>query len=273
MKTDTFFSLLDELLAKGGADLGASYRLPLAAYYDSIPVDDEELAMNLRFAGATTGDVLELAVGTGRVAIPLAQTGHRVTGLDLAPDMLKLCRAKAEMAGVIDHLELVEGDMTDFDLGRRFELILIPNGSIIYLDSVQRAALFRCVAAHLAEGGRFVFSALAGEVPAAYGPFVSLALHRPEQGVLFTQLVAMRRVSSNCQQVGALCTEVLQGKARVWVTRDCEHTLTPGQVEAELNAAGLRLTAVHSDFGCTDYDEASEEIIAVASLANTDLRL
>ena len=67
--------------------------------------------------------VLELGVGTGRVAIPLAQAGCTVTGLDLAPAMLDLAAQKIatlpfEAAARVD---LVQGDMADFDLKRTFD--------------------------------------------------------------------------------------------------------------------------------------------------------
>src|SRR5262245_35858109 len=71
--------------------------------------------------------VLELATGTGRVLIPLAKAGYEVVGLDAAPAMLEVARAKLgrepELAA---RVALVEGDMRDFSLGRRFPLTLIP---------------------------------------------------------------------------------------------------------------------------------------------------
>lgn len=71
--------------------------------------------------------VLELGVGTGRVAVPLAEAGCRVTGLDLAPAMLDVAaqRVTALAPEAAARIDLVQGDMANFELGRRFDWIVI----------------------------------------------------------------------------------------------------------------------------------------------------
>ena len=105
------------------------------------------------------GDVLELGVGTARVAIALAEAGYDVTGLDLSPAML--ARARQKVAGmppsVAERLTFVQGDMTAFDLGRTFPLILVPFRAFQHLlePSAQRCAL-ACMRRHLAPAGHLV---------------------------------------------------------------------------------------------------------------------
>ncbi len=105
------------------------------------------------------GDVLELGVGTGRVAIALAEAGYSVTGLDLSPAMLE--RARQKVAGlppsIAERLVFVQGDMSDFDLGRTFPLILVPFRAFQHLvePAAQRRAL-TCMRRHLAPGGHLV---------------------------------------------------------------------------------------------------------------------
>lgn len=100
--------------------------------------------------------VLELACGTGRLTIPIAQSGVEIVGLDIAPSMLAHARTKAEAACV--NVEFVEGDCREFDLGRKFALIFMAFNSMQHLhDYESLAALFRNVREHMAEGGRFVF--------------------------------------------------------------------------------------------------------------------
>src|SRR6185503_16550943 len=105
------------------------------------------------------GDVLELGVGTGRVAIALAEAGYNVTGLDLSPAMLE--RAGRKVAGappsIAQRLTFVQGDMNAFDLGRTFPLILIPYRAFQHLlePAAQRRAL-TCMRRHLAPGGHLV---------------------------------------------------------------------------------------------------------------------
>ena len=107
-------------------------------------------------AGRMGHPVLELACGTGRLTIPIAQSGVEIVGLDLAPSMLAHARTKAEAAGV--KIEFVEGDCRAFELGRKFALIFMAFNSMQHLhDYESLAALFASVRKHLAEGGRFVF--------------------------------------------------------------------------------------------------------------------
>ena len=100
--------------------------------------------------------VLELACGTGRLTIPIAQAGVEIVGLDLSPSMLAHAGAKAMAAGV--EIEFVEGDCRSFELGRKFALIFMAFNSMQHLhDYASLAALFANVRKHLAEGGRFIF--------------------------------------------------------------------------------------------------------------------
>src|SRR6476660_2690004 len=114
-----------------------------------IPFYEEEA----RKAG---GCVLELACGTGRLTIPIAQSGVEIVGLDLSGSMLAHARTKAKAVGV--EIEFVEGDCRSFDLGRKFGLIFMAFNSMQHLhDYASLAALFANVRKHLVEGGRFVF--------------------------------------------------------------------------------------------------------------------
>jgi SAM-dependent methyltransferase len=105
-----------------------------------------------RQAGERGESVLELGCGTGRVTIPMAQTSADVTGLDSAPAMLQIARAKADPEKI--NVRFVEGDMADFDLDRIFGLVTIPFRSFLHLvlDEEQLGCL-ACVNRHLAPGG------------------------------------------------------------------------------------------------------------------------
>ena len=99
--------------------------------------------------------VLELACGTGRVAIPLAKAGLQVTGIDLSRGMLDEARRKAAAEGV--SATWIEADMRAFDLGATFStIILVANGLCHLLTIADFEACAACVRKHLAPGGRFI---------------------------------------------------------------------------------------------------------------------
>jgi SAM-dependent methyltransferase len=119
-----------------------------------------ELSFWHQTAAAAGGDVLELAAGSGRVAIALARKGHRVTGLELAPGMLERAAARTSRLPpqTAALLEWVQGDMSTFDLPeRRFGLVFIAYNSFWLLDSEPaQAACLAAAARHLAPDGRLV---------------------------------------------------------------------------------------------------------------------
>lgn len=134
-----------------------------AAFYDHVGlyrdrVDD--LKFYVGQALAAGGPVLELGCGTGRVLLPSARAGARVTGLDRSAAMLSVAREKlaGEAPDVRDRVRLVEGDMTSFDVGERFALVTMPFRAFQHLLGVeeQLACLDR-VRRHLEPGGRLAF--------------------------------------------------------------------------------------------------------------------
>jgi ubiquinone/menaquinone biosynthesis C-methylase UbiE len=99
--------------------------------------------------------VLEVACGTGRITIPLAEKGIEITGLDASESMLAQARQKASQKNVI--VTWIRADCRDFQLNQKFPLIFIPFNSITHLhDPGSLEALFSCVRIHLADEGRFV---------------------------------------------------------------------------------------------------------------------
>jgi SAM-dependent methyltransferase len=132
----------------------------LAPFWDiSLPERQAEEAFLLDMA-APGASVLDVACGSCRLPIRLAEAGHRVTGLDYSASMLDEARRKIaalppEVAG---RLDLAQGDMRAFSLGRRYDVINI-SWSFIYLltPEDQRQAL-ACMHEHLEDGGRLIFS-------------------------------------------------------------------------------------------------------------------
>jgi len=107
------------------------------------------------FLAALAGDggALELAIGTGRVALPLAERGVRVAGIELSPDMLAQLRAKPGA----DAIEVALGDMTTTRVDRSFRLVYLVFNTINNVTTQDaQVACFANAAAHLEPGGCFV---------------------------------------------------------------------------------------------------------------------
>lgn len=110
------------------------------------------------------GRVLDLACGSGRLTIPLAQAGLEVVGGDLSPEMLARARRHAEAQAV--SLDLVQLDMRDFDLkGRTFDTVIVAMNSVLHLHSPDDFnGFFRSVGRHLSPQGRLVFDAFLPDI-------------------------------------------------------------------------------------------------------------
>jgi SAM-dependent methyltransferase len=128
--------------------------------YDMATVFDD-LDFYLERAVRHGSPVLELACGTGRIGIPLAEAGHEVWGLDLSDEMLleygkKMSSLPSETRA---RLHINNGDMAEFDLDREFPLIIIPYRSFQGLtEPEERKSCLSCVLNHLAPNGIFILN-------------------------------------------------------------------------------------------------------------------
>jgi SAM-dependent methyltransferase len=121
----------------------------------------EDVGFYVELAREADGPVVELAVGNGRVAIPVAQAiGRPVTGIDSSPAMLAQARLAAAEAGV--ELVLREGDMRELALEEPAALVYCPFRALLHLPTwADRRRTFERVAASLRPGGRFAWNAFA----------------------------------------------------------------------------------------------------------------
>lgn len=142
------------------------YVVPYATRADVAFFVDEALAAK--------GPVLEIGAGTGRVLIPTARAGVSITGLDASPAMLSICRDKlrAEAPDVQSRVNLHDGDMRDFNLGRTFSLATLPFRPFQHLQTVDdQIACLRCIHRHLDVGGRIILD--------LFNPSLDFLVNRP----------------------------------------------------------------------------------------------
>jgi SAM-dependent methyltransferase len=137
----------------------------IARFYDC---EHEQFVQDIPFyagyAQKCGGEVLELACGTGRILFPIAREGIKITGLDISQGMLDIARKK--LAAIDEkyksNVELVRGDMTDFDLNKQFALIYIPFRSFQgLLTKADQGKCLERARKHLAEDGVFILDLFA----------------------------------------------------------------------------------------------------------------
>jgi SAM-dependent methyltransferase len=197
------------------------------------------------------GPVVELAVGTGRVAIPIARrTGRRVIGLDVSSEMLAVARRRAADAGV--EVELHLGDMTELALDETTDLVICPFRAMLHLpDHEARVELMRRVRAALVPRGRFAWNAF------VFDPAIA-----EEIGGVWREEYGVRNRSTydfDERRVDLVLELELEGSATVprwWVDRD--------EWEAAIAEAGLEVEALYGWFDRRPFDDSSREFVYVA---------
>jgi SAM-dependent methyltransferase len=168
----------------------------------------DDVAFLLQLAEDVGGPVLELGCGTGRVAVPLAEAGLTVVGLDRSPDMLAIARRKrtALPSDVRRRLRFVEADMTEFRLGRRFGLAFAAFRVFMHLldPEAQRASL-AAVRRHLRPGGLLVIDVFDPKLgwlePGGPGPEDDVEVRHPVTGHRVRRLGVDRTVDPVTQRL------------------------------------------------------------------------
>jgi SAM-dependent methyltransferase len=116
----------------------------------------EDVAFYLEEARRSGGPVVELGVGTGRIAVPIAADGIRVIGIDSSRGMLEVCARRAALAGV--EIDLRVGDLREPPVAERAPLVICPFRSLLHMHSEEdRRRALTAVYDLLLPGGRFVF--------------------------------------------------------------------------------------------------------------------
>ena len=256
-------------------DLGAAES---AAIYDAIYASRDDTGFWQTMAvAAGGGPILELGCGTGRVLVPLARAGFKITGLDLSAGMLERSRARiaGESREVRDRVQLVEADMTTFDLGRRFASIICPFAGFQQLRTVEQqlACLERC-RAHLLPKGRLVLDLPNPDpAPAEYTRDASGEGEATAQVVDWTDgrrirwwmtvIAYDRSLQCNECEVTYEIVSADGGTRRITETISLRYTFRY-ELEHLLFRAGFRPVALYGDYDCSPLGDESPALIAVA---------
>ena len=206
----------------------------------------EDIPFYVELARQADGPLVELAVGNGRVAIPVAQaTGRTVIGIDTSPSMLEQARANAATAGV--DLDLREGDMRDLELEEPAALIYCPFRALLHLPTwADRRRTFERVAASLRPGGRFAWNAF------AFDPHISARLDGQHQDAPVPHTI---RYAVGDDRIDIELDD--GGISSLWWA-------TKNEWLGLIDVAGLELEALYGDFDRTPLADGGSEYIFVA---------
>lgn len=239
-----------------------------------IPGDIDFFLELARDAHAAGHPVLELACGTGRVAIPIAQEGVRVVGLDVSPAMLARAREKG---AELENVRWVEGDMRDFALPERFGLIFIPFRSFQHLLTVaDQLACLGCCRRHLVPGGRLAINVFNPDIVriAQWMTVRKGGLERrgdmyarPREGGSAVGWESCAYRPATQQFDVTFIDEELDGRGAVIsrVYRDLKLRYTfRFEMEHLLARAGFEIEALYGDFFGSPFQDLSPEMVWVA---------
>jgi len=267
------------------AEAGETRAEALARLYDLDLSDDPgDLDLYLALAARTGGPILELAVGTGRLAVPLAAAGHDVIGVDDDAAMLRRARRRATEAGVdaVRRLAFVEHDMVDIRLsdlgdadlagGGGAALVILGLNSILLLaDRARQRRLIATMASVLAPGGIAVVDAWLPTVDdlVRFDGRLSLEWLRvdPESGREVTKLAAARYDESS--RVGTLTTifdEPEPGGSPIrWTRTDALRLIGADELRSFAEDAGLGVEQLAGDYTLGPVGPGADRAILVAT--------
>ena len=252
-----------------------------AEIYDSVySYVTDDIPFYVEEAVRAGGPVLELGCGTGRVAIPIADAGVDVVGLDSSPAMLEVARRKIERSNVgASHLTLVEADMRDLAsldtlgaLDKKFGLAIIPFRGFLALLSVEdQIRALDGIKRRLVPGGRLIFNVFVpdvnmlvqeGDVPYHLRDVTDsetgrrLVLWQQSSYDHYNQIASVRIIVEELDDSGAVDRRTYKDFQLRYAHRwEIEHLLT---------RCGYEVLDLFGDFDRSPFDESSTEMVWVA---------
>jgi SAM-dependent methyltransferase len=269
---DTLWDVMDGVASTAGALVKADHPwadAQLAQLYDAFSFD-ADVPFYLELAAQQGGRVLELACGSGRLTVPLANAGNSVVGIDVSPHMLALARAKLETHPSVT---LIQSDMRAFNIGGPFDLAIIAVKSFAYLTETEdQLQALLCVKKHLRQGGVLAIDLLhakpewIGQSPGSmrddlvqYSAAHGFTLSRVESVVstdLSQQIRVIRSAYEAIDARGQLVAKRFVEWPYRWIHRfEAEHLLA---------RAGFELQSVYGDYQCEPFTSESATMLMVA---------
>lgn len=227
-------------------------------------------------AGESGGPVLELGVGTGRVALAIAKAGIEVVGVEPMPQMLERARERLHRLprAAKERVELREGTLERLRLRRKFPLVIAPFNVWMHLytrEEIERG--FATVRHHLAPGGRFAFDVLLPDpVSLARDPskrYRGGEVPHPRDGVRYRYSEYFSYDPAAQIETVVMDFEHPDQERRSFCTPLTQRQFFPAELEALLHYNGFKLESQHGDFDGEPIGPATESQVIVARLRPT----
>jgi SAM-dependent methyltransferase len=209
-------------------------------------------------ASTEAESILEFGVGTGTVAAGMSLEGFEVTGVDSSPDMLKEARRKARAHGV--SLRLIESDMVEVKLSRRFDLVICLGNTLPLLADLRRARRFlkNCLY-HLRPGGRAIFQIvnydrILKDRPTTFAVDCQKDLVRIKQYRYGRQTIDFVVSLIDNSRIPPSMTTVTN-RIRPWTGR---------ALTAEMKSAGFKRIRAYGDYSRRRFNQSSKDLVIVA---------
>jgi SAM-dependent methyltransferase len=238
------------------------------ALYDALLPVRAHLPYYVELSRQTSGDVLELACGTGQLTVPVASAGLPIVGIDKSAPMLNAAKKRAAAAKV--SVEYLLGDMRNFHLGRQFGLIFIARNSLLHLHSTEDIlAAFAMVRRHLAPEGIFAFDIFNPSVRILASPASQrFSVFQVETESFGTLSVEGTNDYDSATQVNHGHWYVsAQGKQDVWSLPLALRSIFPQELPLLLAAGGFHLKSRAGDLDQTPFDSTSRLQVCLCQAA------
>jgi ubiquinone/menaquinone biosynthesis C-methylase UbiE len=243
----------------------------IAPFYDIEHAHfGEDVDMYRNYAEACGGKILELACGSGRLLLPLAEDGFTLAGVDTSGQMLELARQRLEHAGVAAHCKLVQQDMDSLQLEETFRLAFIALGSFGHITTRnEQQRTLASIRAHLSRGGTCIIDI--SNTDARYleglsGQMLHQGTWRREDDSILTHFMSpASSVDRHLLELTHFYDQYKQGGnvARTVITTYL-YLFERSEMELLLEQAGFAVKDIYGDYELVPYQLDSPRMICVA---------
>lgn len=245
------------------------YSKTISSFYDAVynklrsPVD---LDFYLTQISEADGPVLEVGAGTGRIFCKALENGADIYGIDLSENMLDVLKKKLPDA---EHYRVKQADMTDFDLGKKFKLIIVPFRIFQHLLSIdEQLSALNCIKHHLYEDGKLIFDVFVPnikrlsepvtnvfELSTEYAPGKSVERYFDAVPDHLNQIINIT-FTFKWNEDGKEMVEKDSFPFRYYFKYELEHLIA---------RAGLKINKIYGDFNGGELNKSSNEFVIVCN--------